>query len=412
MVYHSSVPSRLSSRPLRSRAARAGLGLVLLGVLAACSPASPARTTATPPPSAAPRATATDAATPDTAPEPDPAQQAPPRFLLATEAESDGLAIVDPAIREGSAVVDRIVVGPAPWGVAVHAATGRAFVSTAQGVAVVDLAARERVDLIPYQDAPRDVRYGEYRRGGMGIAVSPDGARVHVAVHRGDSSTLETIDVATREVLASTPVGLRPFDVLVSDDGAYVYTVDHDSFTVHVVDTATFEARRIDVAPFGTEGGLGSWEKPHYAALDADGDLLLPYQGLTLVTLDPDTGTQAQRPLTANSHQHGVAVAPDGRVVAIGNGAFGTATGDPNVTILDPATGAEAVVPLDRRHETATTWTDPATGALQAVLSGGYTQAQSWDGATVVDLATHDTYEISIPGRPQVVVPLQEGPLS
>ncbi|MHA7134109.1 YncE family protein [Oerskovia turbata] len=396
----------------RRRATLLGAGLATAVLLAACSPAPPAAPAGTPTASAAPRPAA-PAPAPDTSPAPqaDPAQPAPPRLLLATEAESDGLAVVDPSIREGSAVVDRIVVGPAPWGVAVHAASGRAFVSTTQGVAVVDLAARERTDLIPYRDAPRDVRYGEYRPGGMGIAVSPDGARVHVAVHQGGSSTLETIDVATREVVASTPVGLRPFDVLVSADGAHAYTVDHDSFTVHVVDTATFEARRIDVAPFGTEGGLGSWEKPHYAALAPDGDLLLPYQGLMLVALDPDDGTWTSTPLTANSHQHGVALTPDGRVVAIGNGAFGTATGDPNLTILDPATGAEAVIPLDRRHETVTTWADPATGALQAVLSGGYTQAQSWDGATVVDLATHDTYEISIPGRPQVVVPLQEGPL-
>ncbi|MFD6093012.1 hypothetical protein ACFWGN_12900 [Oerskovia sp. NPDC060338] len=402
-------------RDPRRRALVGGVGLAVAALLAACSPASPGGPGGTSTASAAPRASTAPvpeaSAPPEGVPEADAGHPAAPRLLLATEAGSDGLAIVDPSIREGSAVVDRVVVGPAPWGVAVHAASGRAFVSTAQGVAVVDLAARERIDLIPYRDAPLDVRFGEYRRGGMGIAVSPDGARVHVAVHRGDSSTLETIDVATREVVASTPVGLRPFDVLVSADGAHVYTVDHDSFTVHVVDTTTFEARRIDVAPFGTEGGLASWEKPHYAALTPDGDLLLPYQGLTLVSLDPDDGTWTSTPLTANSHQHGVALVPDGRVVAVGNGSFGTATGDPNVTILDPATGAEAVVPLDRRHETVTTWTDPATGALQAVLSGGYTQAQSWDGATVVDLTTHDTYEISIPGRPQVVVPLQEGPL-
>ncbi len=285
----------------------------------------------------------------------------PPRYLLATESESDGLVVVDPTIRAGSAVVDRVEVGPAPWGVAVHAPSMRAFVATAQGVAVVDLATRERTDLIPYRDTPSRVAFGEYRRGGMGIAVSPDGGRVHVAVHRGDSSTLETIDVAAREVVASTPVGLRPFDVLVSADGSEVYTVDHDAFSVHVVDATTFEARRIEVAPFGTEGGLASSEKLHYAVLDDDGSLLLPYQGRVLVR-------------------------------------------------LDPATGEEHVAPLSRRHETVTTWTDPATGALAAVLAGGYTQAEAWDGATVVDLATLESYEIEIPGRPQVVVPLPEGP--
>lgn len=403
---------RLAMRTSRSPglARRSLIGATCLALLTGCATGQPsAGAPSSPPAASAPTPTGDDLAASDPQPTPTGPPTTPARYLLATEADADGLAIVDPSIREGSAVVDRVVVGAAPWGIAVHAPTGRAFVSTAQGVAVVDLASRERTDLIPYRDAPQDVRYGEYRRGGMGIAVSPDGARVYVAVHRGDSSTLETIDLATREVVASTPVGLRPFDVLISDDGSEVYTIDHDSFTVHVVDTATSRARRIEVAPFGTEGGLGSWEKPHYAALAADGDLLMPYQGLTLVSLDPDSGTFTTSPLTANSHQHGVAVAPDGRVVAAGNGAFGTATGGPNVTIFDPATSAEVVVPLDRRHETVTTWTDPATGALQAVLSGGYTQAQAWNGATVIDLATRTTYEISIPGRPQVVVPLEEG---
>lgn len=374
--------------------------------LPSSAPASGPDDAAPQPPDTDPDATSetSDLASPDTAP-----SDLPPRYLLATEAESDGLALVDPTIREGNAVVDRIEVGAAPWGVAVHAPSGQAFVSTARGVAVVDLATRERTDLVPYRDAPADVSFGEYRRGGMGIAVSPDGSRVYVAVHRGEDSTLETIDVPTLSVVASTPVGLRPFDVLVSADGTEAYTVDHDSFSVHVVDTDTFEARRIDVAPFGTEGGLASFEKPHYAVLDPGGDLLLPYQGLTLARVDPATGEVTTSPLTGNSHQHGVAITPDGRVVVAGNGAFGTATGTPNVTVYDPETGAETVLPLDRRHETVTTWTDPTTGSLQAVLAGGYTQAQAWDGATVVDLTTHETYEITIPGRPQVVVPLEEG---
>ncbi|MBN0041281.1 YncE family protein [Cellulosimicrobium cellulans] len=387
---------------------------VVVAGLAACSHGIASDATSSAPPATpdvvrpSPTEPASAPTTEPTTPE-EPAE-VPARYLLATEAESDGLAVVDPTIREGSAVVDRIEVGEAPWGVAVHAPTIRAYVSTAQGVAVVDLATRERVDLVPYRDAPSRVGYGEHRRGGMGIAVSPDGTRVYVAVHRGDSSTLETLDVASREVLASTPVGLRPFDVLVAADGSEVYTVDHDEFSVHVVDTTTFEARRIEVAPFGTEGGLASFEKPHYAVLDDDGTLLLPYQGRVLVRLDPATGTTTSVPSTADSHQHGVARAPDGRIVVVGNGPFGNAAGGPNVAVLDPATRAEQVAPLTRRHETATTWTDPATGSLNAVLAGGYTQAEAWDGATVVDLSTLATYEIQIPGRPQVVVPLPEGP--
>lgn len=400
-------------RGLRSAPRRAGAGawtsaVALAAALAACTPgaAGGAAREGSIPSGAAASSSPTPALVPAEEPSP-PATPAetPARYLLATQAESDGLVVVDPAIREGSAVVGRVEVGAAPWGVAVHPATGRAYVSTAQGVVVVDLASLERVDLIPYRDAPTSVGHGEYRLGGMGIAVSPDGTRVHVAVHRGDSSTLDTLDVASREVVASTPVGLRPFDVLVAADGSEVYTVDHDEFSVHVVDTTTFQARRIEVAPFGTEGGLASFEKPHYAVID-DGALLLPYQGRVLLRLDPETGATTSVPTEADSHQHGVALAPDGRVVIVGDGAFGNATGGPNLAVVDPATGAEQIVPLTRRHETVTTWTDPVTGTLSAVLVGGYTQTGAWDGATVVDLATLSTYEIQIPGRPQVVVPL------
>ncbi|QJW36393.1 YncE family protein [Cellulosimicrobium protaetiae] len=407
---HTTAPGRTTAATRAWR--RGALWITSLAVLlAACSPGSPADPTTPDPAPPGPSSPASDPEVP--APEAEPTvepEDAAPRYLLATEAESDGLAVVDPTVREGSAVVDRVEVGAAPWGIAVHAPSMRAYVSTAQGVAVVDLTSRERVDLIPYRDSPARVGFGEHRRGGMGIAVSPDGARVHVAVHRGDSSTLETVDVAAREVVASTPVGLRTFDVLVATDGGEVYTVDHDQFSVHVVDTTTFETRRIEVAPFGTEGGLASFEKPHYSVLDDDGALLLPYQGRVLVRLDPATGTTTTVPSAADSHQHGVARTPDGRVVVVGNGPFGNATGGPNVAVLDPATGEERVAPLTRRHETVTTWTDPGTGALSAVLAGGYTQAEAWDGATVVDLATLESYEIQIPGRPQVVVPLPEGP--
>jgi|GEM_PF-896351 len=409
---------RTTGRPALGTPLGAFLVAAALAVLAACSPGG---TTGDPGPtpaaSTSPSTSTPDEPTDEPTEEPEPAPPAEdaaeatdppePRYLLATEAESDGLAVVDPTVREGSAVVDRVVVGPAPWGVATHG--GTAYVATARGVAVVDLDARERTALLPYRDAPSRVGYGEYRRGGMGIAVSPDGTRVHVAVHRGDDSTLETIDVATGEVVASTPVGLRPFDVLVAADGSEVYTVDHDEFSVHVVDATTFEARRIEVAPFGTEDGLASFEKPHYAVLDDDGTLLLPYQGRVLVRLDPATGRTTTVASGADSHQHGVARTPDGRVVVVGNGPFGNAAGGPNVAVLDPATGEERVAPLARRHETVTTWTDPATGRLQAVLAGGYTQAEAWDGATVVDLTTLATHEIQIPGRPQVVVPLPEG---
>ncbi|MEL7974498.1 YncE family protein [Isoptericola sp. F-RaC21] len=400
---------RSPRRPARAAGAALGAGALL--TLAACAaPDEPAA------PDPAPSAVATRP--PATAPEPNPtddgtreAGRGRGQLLLATQAERDTLAVVDPSVRRGNAVVDEITVGAAPWDVAVDEDSRRAYVSTAEGVAVVDLEARERTDLFAYEHPATRIASGEYRRGGLGLAVSPDGERVHVAVSTGDAASLETLDADTGEVVSSVPVGLRPFDVLVSDDGSEVYTVDHDGFTVTVVDPERERARAIEVAPFGREGGLASFEKPHYAVLDSGGDLLLPYQGRTLAHVDPDSGEVTTTDLTADSHQHGVARADDGTLVIAGNGPFGNARSGPSIEVVDPD-GADVVLPTERRHETVAVWHDDA-GAAYGVLAGGYTQQEAWDGATVVPLdaaldGADESYEITIPGRPQAVVPYEE----
>lgn len=284
-----------------------------------------------------------------------------PQVLLVTQADRDSVALVDPRDRDGSAVVDEISVGAAPWDVAVHARTGRAFVSTARGVAVVDVATGERTDLLGYLHRPREVTCGEYRPGGLGLAVSADGETVHVAVSTGDEAFLETIDVDSGRVEHSTPVGRRPFDVLISQDDRQVYTVDHDGFTVTVVDTTTFDARAIEVAPLGTEGGLASFEKPHYAVLDPDGDLLLPYQGRALARVHPGSGDVTTTELSADTHQHGVARADDGTLVIAGNGRSAT-PGTARASRWSPPRGA---LPCCRPIAATRQWRSGSTPAAR-----------------------------------------------
>ncbi|MDF9278031.1 hypothetical protein P4U43_09545 [Arthrobacter sp. EH-1B-1] len=326
-------------------------------------------------------------------------------MVLATDAAGADLLVINPA-DSGSPVEQRIPVGQAPWDVAVS--DTRAFVSTAEGVAVVDLVERRRTSLIPYVNPAGSISQGEYRPGGTGIAVSADGSTVYVAVLRADgTSALEKVDVQEGRTIGTVEVGLRPFDILLSADGSEVYTIDHDSFSVHVVNTETLIVRRIEVAPFGTQGGLASWEKPHYGAIDDAGNLLLPYQGLALAIVNPASGAVSVEEMTANSHQHGTALV-DGTLLVIGTGAFGNATGSPNLTVRDTETNAERIVPLDRLHETVVPWTDPATGEAYALLSGGYTRDGFWPGVTLVDLETFEQQELAVPGRPQslAVIPV------
>ncbi|MFF9838593.1 hypothetical protein [Streptomyces sp. NPDC013740] len=328
------------------------------------------------------------AASPSRSPAP-----APAGTLLLADFGADTVTFVDPA----RGPLSSVRVGTAPYGLAVGG-DGRAWVATAEGVAVVDTGTRTRLALIPYRTPTGPVTTGEYRGGGMGIALAPDGRRAYVGVNvPGGNGTLEVIDTAALKVTETVPVGRRPFDVDVSRDGAEVYATGHDSFDVTVVRADTLRPRRIEVAPYGTEGGLGSWLKPHYAAVrPSDGRLLLPFEGERLVVLDPRTGRSEVEPMTANTHQHGVAVAPDGTLLAVGTGPIDPAADrGPSLTVRAPD-GTERVHPLDGPHEDVAVSADGRT----AYVTGGFTRDGFWDGLTVVDLTDGSTRRLAAGSRP------------
>nr|WP_244215603.1 YncE family protein [Kitasatospora purpeofusca] len=367
-------------------------------MLAACGSPAP---TAAPAPTATPTSsaptTATAAAT----------AGASSPTLLVTDFGADTVTFVDPARPGRAADLGSVRVGTAPYGLAV-APDGTAWVATAEGVAAVDTRTRTRVALVPHTTRTGPVTTGEYRGGGMGIALSPDGARAYVGVNvPGGNGTLEVVDTATRTVVQVVPVGRRPFDVDVSADGRQVYVTDHDSFDVTTVDTATWATRRTEVAPYGTEGGLGSWLKPHYTAVrPSDGALLLPFEGERLAVVDPSTGRVTVEPMTANTHQHGVTAAPDGTLYIVGTGPIDPAAdAGPSLTVRAPD-GSERLVPLDGPHETVTLSPDART----AYVSGGFTREGGWDGLTVVDTATGRTTRLPVGHLPLAVAVLPDRP--
>ncbi|MFH9618368.1 YncE family protein [Streptomyces pratensis] len=326
----------------------------------------------------------------------------PEGTLLVTDFGSDTVTFVDPSEREGAGR-ESVEVGTAPYGI-VLGDDGTAWVATAEGVAAVDTATRKRTALIPYSTDTGPVTTGEYRGGGMGIALSPDEHIVYVGVNvPGGPGTLEAIDTERRQVVETVPVGRRPFDVDVSGDGRQIYTTNHDSFDVTVVDAASWRSRRIEVAPYGTEGGLGSWLKPHYSAVrPSDGALLLPFEGERLAVVDPDTGRVAIERMTADTHQHGVTVTDDGTLFAVGTGAIDPSTdAGPSLTIRAPG-GTERVIPLDGSHEDVVVSEDGRT----AYVSGGFTRDGYWDGLSIVDVATGDVTRLPAGTRPLGMVVL------
>jgi DNA-binding beta-propeller fold protein YncE len=346
----------------------------------------------------APSATNTRAMSPTVAPERGtPTPQTGEMLLLVTNFGARHISWVDPA----RGVVAQVEVGVAPWGLAV-AADGRAYVSTAEGIAVVDTATRRRVALVPYLADVGPPGSGEYRAGGMGIALSPDGTRAYVGVNLpGGNGRLEVLDTAQLRMVGSATVGVRPFDVAVSRDGRIIYSIDHDSFSVTIVDAATLATRTVIIAPAGRD----AFAKMHYGVIGPDDRLLLPIMGRALAQLAP-SGEFTTTPLSANTHQHGAALTPDGRrLLIVGTGPAGQATGGASLTILDLATGAERILPLARPHEKVAVSPDGRT----AYLTGGYTlTGGGWDGITILDLETGTTREVAVPGLPLDVVIMQQ----
>lgn len=315
--------------------------------------------------------------------------------LLVTNSTGRDVSFVD--TQKG--VIKRLEVGAAPWGIAL-AAGDRAYISTAEGVAVVDTKAQTLVTLVPYQSPVGTVSYGEYRAGGMGIALSPDGKRLYTGVYLpNQQNRLEILDTESLKIVGSVPIGIRPFEVMVSRDGRTVYSLDHDSFTVTAIDPVKLTARTLEVAPLGK----GAFDKPHYAALNpGNGHLLMPVQGRVLFDFDPEGRNSSTIPLKSNTHQHGVTLSPDGtQLFIVGTGPAGEVNGRPNLSIVNLTTKTEEIIPLARPHEKVALSPDGS----EAYLTGGYTFANGgWNGITVLNLKTRATREISVPDRPLDIV--------
>lgn len=71
----------------------------------------------------------------------------------------------------------------------------------------------------------------------FGVAITPDGARVYV-VNRGNG-TVSVIDTGTDTVVATIPVGLNPLNVAITPDGARVYVTNAVSSTISIIETET-----------------------------------------------------------------------------------------------------------------------------------------------------------------------------
>ena len=143
-------------------------------------------------------------------------------YVYVTNAGSNSLSIISTATNLQLA---EIPVGVNPIGVAAHPGGNTVYVATAEGLAIVDTAARAVSSVVPVASA-------------YGVAASADGWRVYVTSH--DGGALVVVDASTNMAVgAPIGVGAQAYGVSVTPDSRTVYVAGSGSDSVSVVDAGT-----------------------------------------------------------------------------------------------------------------------------------------------------------------------------
>jgi YVTN family beta-propeller protein len=174
-------------------------------------------------------------------------------LVYASNEEGGDVVVIDP---DAGKVVERIPVGKRPRalrltrdGTALLVALSGSPIRapgvdesslpppdrTADGIGLVDLAARKLVRTFPSGDDPES------------FDLSPDGRTVYIS--NEDTAQMTALDLGTGAIRARVSVGNEPEGVTVRPDGRVVYVTCEADNAVAAVDTDTFEVvARIDVA--------------------------------------------------------------------------------------------------------------------------------------------------------------------
>jgi len=121
-------------------------------------------------------------------------------------------------------------VGESPEATTVTPDGTRVYVTTFEGVAVID----SDPTSMTYNTVIATVAVGLDPRG---IAVTPDGTRLYVT--EVETASVSVIDTATNIVITTVPVEEVPIGIAVTPDGTRVYVLNRESQSVSIIDTAT-----------------------------------------------------------------------------------------------------------------------------------------------------------------------------
>lgn len=223
-------------------------------------------------------------------------------------------------------------------------------------IGVLDTATNEMVATIPVGSRP------------YAAACSPDGRQLWVPSH--DEGRVDVIDTATSALVRSIPVPANPHWLAFSADGRKVYAACHDSNVVAVLDPAAFTVAR--TIPVGVS--------PHSIALSPDGGsvAVVNYSSSELSVIDTATDVETKRIPTGENPQD-LAWSADGRMVYTTN-VDGQVNGRPvgNISVINVKTGGQSrLVTDDPNVDSAPTSiarsADGATGYVTNLRTGSVT---------------------------------------
>jgi YVTN family beta-propeller protein len=243
--------------------------------------------------------------------------------LLVTDETGGNLVLVDPASGQ---VVERIPVGKRPRGLSLMrdglhvlvALSGSPIAGpgvdesklppadrSADGIGVVDIAARKLVRTLPSGQDPET------------FDLSPDGQTVYVS--NEETSEVSALDITTSTIRGRVKVGGEPEGVTVRPDGRVVYVTSEADNAVYAIDTSTLAVvARIEAGPRPravafTRDGLTAFVTVENNATLTVVDAAV-HKPLAPIVIPPTAGTPTPpRPM-------GAVLSPDGRQLFVSLG--------------------------------------------------------------------------------------------
>ncbi len=152
------------------------------------------------------------------------------RFALATAEGANSVALIDTS---SHSILAKIPVGRRPRDAVFSHDSRTAFVSgeADASVTLIDLASRSAVSKVKIE-GPGILP--------MGLALSPNGAKLFVSAGRG--GVVVALDAKTLAETGRAKVGARPWGIALSPDGRLIFTANGPSNDVSVLNADTLEA--------------------------------------------------------------------------------------------------------------------------------------------------------------------------